>query len=164
MVSAQKNTKSVTKVSVAEFLRQQIALSDKSQREIATDVGYQNPNVITMIKQGHTRLPIDKVGLFAKALGLDPRYLLRITMQEYMPQTWEVIAEVLGDDINLSQEELNVLGIVRQANNGLMPNMASEENRAEITQAIRNCIARDQAKNRASVVALESLPKNARKK
>jgi len=47
----------------------------KSQAEIAHDAGFVNPNVLTMIKQGGTKLPLDRVPALAKALDADPRRL-----------------------------------------------------------------------------------------
>jgi hypothetical protein len=77
---------------VADYLAQQIILCGKSQKEIAEEVGYEKPNVITMMKQGHTKIPIVKVGAFARALEVDPAYLLRLVCMEYMPETWAAIA------------------------------------------------------------------------
>lgn len=54
---------------IAEYLAVQISLSEKSQREIAAEISYENPNVITMFKQGQTKVPMNKVGPLAKALG-----------------------------------------------------------------------------------------------
>lgn len=77
---------------VPDYLAQQIILCGKSQKEIAEEVGYEKPNVITMMKQGHTKIPIVKVGAFARALEVDPAYLLRLVCMEYMPETWAAIA------------------------------------------------------------------------
>lgn len=77
---------------VADYLAQQIILCGKSQKEIAEEVGYEKPNVITMMKQGHTKIPIVKVGAFARALEVDLAYLLRLVCMEYMPETWAAIA------------------------------------------------------------------------
>jgi hypothetical protein len=70
-----------------------------------------------MIKQGSTRLPLDKVGLLAKAIDLDPVYLLRIVMQEYMPDTYTAIEESLAD-IALSDYEQEVLEAYRELAKG----------------------------------------------
>ena len=63
---------------VAKFVRRQIQVLGKSQVEIAAYCGFDKPNVITMIKQGKTKLPMTKVvkmgsaryrsGLHAQAL------------------------------------------------------------------------------------------------
>ena len=82
------------KPTVAEYLAAQIALSGKSQADIAREVGYDRPNVVNMMKQGVTKLPINKISAFAKALKVDPAHLLRIVMSEYLPETWEAIQEL----------------------------------------------------------------------
>lgn len=156
-----KRAKSIT---VAEFLTQQLALSPKSQRTIGNECGYENPNVITMIKQGSTKLPINKVGLMAKALGLDPRYLLRLVMEEYAPETWDVLTDILGREASVADEEMEIIGVMREATGGPMPSMGVRENREAITLAVQECIARDQARNTATVNALNALPRNTRGK
>lgn len=105
------------RISVAEYLTQQINICGKSQKEIADEVGYEKPNVITMFKQGKTKLPINKVGAFAKALGIDPLHLLRIAMSEYTRETWDVIEELIGKSL-VTQDELAVLEIIRTIGEG----------------------------------------------
>jgi hypothetical protein len=57
--------------------------STKSQREIASEVGYHRPNIISMIKTGDMKMPLDKVPLFAKALGVDVAMLMRLAMEQH---------------------------------------------------------------------------------
>jgi hypothetical protein len=48
-----------------------------------------------MFKQGNTKLPLKRIGPLAKALEVDPAHPLRLVMLEYMPETWESIADIL---------------------------------------------------------------------
>jgi transcriptional regulator with XRE-family HTH domain len=89
---------------VAEILTLAIDACPKTQKEIAEEVGFPNPNVITMIKQGKTPLPINRIGPLAKAVGLDPAFLLRLTFQEYYPDTWATLEEHLGDSLMTHRE------------------------------------------------------------
>jgi hypothetical protein len=41
----------------------------KTQREIAAEIDYDKPNMISMFKRGEARVPLDKIPLLAKALG-----------------------------------------------------------------------------------------------
>ena len=84
------------RITVASYLEIQIAVSEISQKDIATAIGYDKPNVITMIKQGKTKLPLNKVGPLAKVLGIDPVHLLRLAMSEYHPDTWLAINHIIG--------------------------------------------------------------------
>jgi len=102
---------------VADYLAQQIILRGKSQKEIAEEVGYEKPNVITMMKQGHTKIPIVKVGAFARALEVDPAYLLRLVCMEYMPETWAAIEDAIGGTILTRNELLLVQEYRRRTGN-----------------------------------------------
>ena len=75
-----------------------------TNRELAEAVGYSNFNVISMIKNGKTKLPTNKVGEFAKALKLDPIWLYRLAMSEYMPGALASIEECFGPLITSNEQ------------------------------------------------------------
>jgi hypothetical protein len=105
-------------MSVAQYLTQQIQLSGKSQLLIASELGYTKPNIITMFKQGKTRLPLPKIVPMARALDVDPIHLLRIVMMEYAPETWTVLETVLGEESMLTDCELATIKLIRNASAG----------------------------------------------
>lgn len=93
------------KLTAAEYLAQAIATSGKTQKEVATIAGFDKPNVVSMMKKGITKIPIDRVPALANACGTDPKIMLRIVMQEYHPTVWEILNDTLGEQIMLSEEE-----------------------------------------------------------
>lgn len=80
---------------VAELISRLVENSGKSQRQIAKECGYVNPNMITMIKTGRTRLPLSRVPVMARALNVAPEVLLGAVMSEYNPETWEVVRDLM---------------------------------------------------------------------
>jgi transcriptional regulator with XRE-family HTH domain len=70
-----------------------IEASGKTHREIATEMGYDRPNVISMMKKGEMRVPLERIPAFAAATGIEADVLLRTAMLEYMPETWKVVAQ-----------------------------------------------------------------------
>lgn len=110
-------TKAVHTETVAEFITHQIRVSGKSQVEIAQELGYTKPNIITMFKQGKTRIPLDKVGPLAKALEIDPALLLKKVMGEYMPDTLAALQSVL-DGLQLTHNERELIAAYRQITKG----------------------------------------------
>lgn len=97
------------KMTVAEYLTRQIDTitksGEKTQKDIADELGYTKPNIITMFKQGKTNLPLNKVGPMAKALGVDSVYLLRMVLNEYYPETYTAIEHLLKGGIVTKNEE-----------------------------------------------------------
>jgi hypothetical protein len=73
-----------------------INASAKSQRQIAYEMGYDKPNLITMFKQGSTRVPAEKVPALALALETDPVNLLRMWMEDYSPELLDVLEKNMG--------------------------------------------------------------------
>lgn len=106
-----RNRKSL---SVAAYIQLQIAVSGVSQKQIAEALGYDNPNVITMFKQGKTKVPLNKVGPLATVLGVDPVHLLRLVMTEYCPDTWQAIQHLIGRSL-ISTNEMALIEVVRKA-------------------------------------------------
>jgi hypothetical protein len=99
-------------ISVADFITQKLAESDKTQCEISDLCGFENANVVSMIKTGRTKLPINRIGPFAKAIEVDPAYLLRLVLCEYLPETWLAIEEVMQTPI-LSRNEAELIRTFR---------------------------------------------------
>ena len=53
----------------------------KSQLQIASEAGFPNPNMVIMIKNGTSKLALDRVPSMARALECDPAYLMRLSLE-----------------------------------------------------------------------------------
>jgi len=96
---------------VARFIAERIRVTGKAQTEIAFEAGFEKPNMITMIKQGRTKLPLAKIGAMAKALETDPTHLLKMCLEEYQPETWDAVSPYM--DEMLTGDELSLLRSIR---------------------------------------------------
>ena len=94
--------------SVAIYIRKQIdALKGvKTQREIAAEIGYDKPNILSMMKQGETKVPLDKIPLLAKALNVDPAHLFRLALEQYWPGLGSTITQIFGQLASKHEEEI----------------------------------------------------------
>lgn len=106
--------------SVSDFITKRLAQSDKTQRQIAEECGFENPNVITMFKTGATKIPLNRVGAIAKALDVDPAYLLRLVLTEYLPDTWQSIEDIVKGTV-LTANELQLVRLFRSATGNTDP-------------------------------------------
>ena len=97
----------------ANMLAKALEASDLTQREIAARVGFKNPNIISMMKTGETRIPLDRIPALAQTLGMNEQEFLMLAIQEYHPGVHEVLVEVLG--LPLSDAELAILTMFRMA-------------------------------------------------
>lgn len=105
------------RITVAEYLEKMIEISEKTQKQIAHEVGYAKPNVISMMKQGLIKVPVDKAPAIAHALNIAPAYFLGLVLREYMPDAWAAMEEHLGGV--LSENERRLLDVYRkQCSNG----------------------------------------------
>lgn len=126
---------------VAEYIAAQINLSGKSQAEIARDIGFAMPNMITMLKKNSTKLPIDKVGRLSKSLGIDPVHLYKMCMAEYYPDTWAVIQGFLIQPI-FTANEIEIIEVIRQSN-VINPKLRTEEDRIKLLKVVNSLKADD---------------------
>ncbi len=97
----------------AIMLANAIEASDLTQREIADRVGFRHANIISMLKTGETRVPLERIPALAQTLGMDEQEFLILAIQEYHPGVHEVLVEVLG--LPLSDAELGILTMFRMA-------------------------------------------------
>jgi transcriptional regulator with XRE-family HTH domain len=119
---------------VAGYINSQIKACGKSQIDIARETGFDKPNMITMIKQGSTKLPLDKIGRFAKAIEVDPIYLFQLCMSEYHPETWSEILRIIGQPI-LTLNELEILDSIR-ASKVLDPKIRTLEDKRRLLDVL----------------------------
>lgn len=99
---------------VAEYISMQLHLCGKSQTQIAEEVGFEKPNVITMIKQGKTKVPLNKIGSMAKALEVDPVFFFRMVMNEYMPDLMDMIAAITNQPV-ITRNEMDFIHVIRSS-------------------------------------------------
>lgn len=98
---------------VSEFITSLIEKSGKTRKEIANEAGLGKPNMISMLKNGETKLPLAKLGSFAKAVHTDPAYLLKLCLTEYYPDVWAAIQDHLESAI--TSDELQLVKAIRDA-------------------------------------------------
>ena len=141
-----------TKTTVAGYITQQLSISPKTQVEITEELGLDKPNIVTMFKQGRTKVPINRVPALANALGVDPVYLLSLTMNEYMPDAWQVIQKLLKNAL-ITDNELAIINIIRERSAGmnLRPETAVEK------EKLKNLVGEWQERERKDIEALKNL-------
>lgn len=121
---------------VARFIASRIEVTGQLQKDIAERAGFEQPNIITMIKQGKTRLPLDKVGPMAKALETDPVKLFAMCMEEYQPATWKAIAPFM--ETAFTQEERRLIASLRAFAGGPFISVLSDESRQCFEEFMRS--------------------------
>lgn len=94
-----------------------IEASGKSQTEIAHELGYPKPNIISMAVNDKARLPIEKCKDFAKAVGAEPQSFYLFMLREYMPGIANSIEDALGHMV--SPLEAAMLDTIRDASEGI---------------------------------------------
>lgn len=96
----------------------------KTQAEIAEEAGFVNPNMITMIKKGATKLLIDRVPALAKALESDPALLLLLALEQSEGSTAALaIYEIIGQPI--TKNEMAWITEIREASGDTDPRLTS---------------------------------------
>lgn len=101
----------------------------KNQAEIAAQAGYTNANMITMIKQGSSKVALDRVPALAHALEADPAFVMRLALEQAIGRTAaEAVVEVFGEPVTAN--EVGWLQAIREASNNTDPRLTSRSQAA----------------------------------
>ncbi len=101
----------------------------KSQNEIAAEAGFVSVNMLSMVKAGSTKLPLDRVPTLARALECDPAYLLRLTLEQVVGDTAaNAIVEIMGTPVTAN--ERGWLQEIREASGHSDPRMTARSRAA----------------------------------
>ena len=112
---------------LAKFLEKRVLelRPRKSQIEIATEAGFINPNMLAMLKNGSSKLPLDRVPGLAKALGCDAAYLFKLAMEQLGGDTTvRAIEEIFGTVV--TRNEVAWLSELREASNHSDPSLTTK--------------------------------------
>ena len=125
-----KVTNAAPASATARLFSNYVNLSHLTQREIAARAGYPRPNIITMFKTGETKIPIEKIPVFAEILGIDRKRFLRVALQEYDPGVLKVIEARFGPQVSRNEHE--ILQEIRKRSNGADPKLVTQAQRDAI--------------------------------
>ncbi len=109
----------------SNYIMKLLMETTKSQKEIAETVGFKNQNMITMLKQGHVKLALDRVPRMAKALGVDEVDMFKLALtQFYDDASCRLLVDLL--EKGLSKDERAILRVVREASGDAPPVMTKK--------------------------------------
>lgn len=115
----------------ATLLRRQIELisSRKTQKEIAHQAGFVNANMISLLKSGATKLPLDRVPDLARAIEVDPAHLMRLALEQSIGKTAAVaVLETFGTPTTAN--ERHWLAELREASGDTDPKLTARSRTA----------------------------------
>lgn len=115
---------------LAKFVEKRILeLKPKTQGEIADEAGFINPNVLSMIRSGTNKLPLDRVPALAKALDGAPALLMRLALDQAVGSTAaSALIEILGTPV--SENERGWIDEIRDASDDSDPRLTSRSRSA----------------------------------
>lgn len=115
---------------LAAFIAKRVLeLRPKSQIDIAQEAGFQNPNFISMLKNGAAKLPLDRVLALAAALECDPKRLFRLAFEQQGYETEQTaIADIFGTVV--TRNEVIWLEELRDASGRSDPSLTSRSRAA----------------------------------
>lgn len=96
----------------------------KSQAQIASEAGFANANMLSMIKAGTAKLALDRVADLARALDTDPARLFRMAMLQSGHETTRSVVEEVFDTL-VSRNEIAWLLAIREASGETDPTLTA---------------------------------------
>ena len=110
---------------LAKFIDKRVLeLRPKSQTDIAIEAGFTRPNVLSMIRHGACRLPLDRVPGLAKALDTDPAKLFALALEQRGPDTTAAAIREIFHTV-VSANEAEWLSELRKASGNTDPRLTT---------------------------------------
>lgn len=100
-----------------QFLSHRMESLGLSDATVSAELGYSDTKVITAIKAGHMRMPLDKIQALANLLQVSGKALFEAWAREGMPGLLSLLDEVYNP-ISLTSTELNLIKKLRAEANG----------------------------------------------
>ncbi len=101
----------------------------KTQAEIASEAGFANANMVTFLKNGRNKVPLDRVPSLAKALEVDPAYLMRLALDQAVGATAaRAITDIFGTPT--TENEGGWLAEIRDASDNSDPRLTARSRTA----------------------------------
>lgn len=122
-----KSTRHFENTELAKYLDKRILQlrPRKSQLEIVREAGFNQPNLLSMFKNGSSKLPLDRVPGMAKALECDPAFLFKLALEQLGGDTTaSVIDQIFGTIV--TSNEVIWLEEIRDASNNSNPNLTTK--------------------------------------
>ncbi|WP_439562170.1 helix-turn-helix domain-containing protein [Roseinatronobacter sp.] len=96
----------------------------KTQSEIAAEAGFVNANFMSLLKSGKNKLPLDRVPSLARALEVDPAYLMRMALDQAVGATTaKAIIDIFGTPA--TENEIGWLNEIRDASDNTDPRLTA---------------------------------------
>ena len=101
----------------------------KTQAEIAAEAGFVNANFMSLLKSGKNKVPLDRVPSLARALEVDPAYLMRLALDQAVGSTAaKAIIDIFGTPATAN--EIGWLNEIRDASDNTDPRLTARSRAA----------------------------------
>ncbi|GAB1362308.1 hypothetical protein MASR1M32_15440 [Rhodobacter sp.] len=101
----------------------------KTQADIAAEAGFANANMLSYLKSGRNKVPLDRVPSLAKALEVDPAFLMRLALDQAVGATAaKAIIDIFGTPA--TENERSWLDEIRAASNNTDPRLTARSRTA----------------------------------
>lgn len=133
-ISGKKDTKSfrerphrISSLPVKDVLQTRMFELGIKNIDLQHHLGLPSPNVISMMKKGTMRLPIQYATKVANYLEIDKMAFLRKVVEENDPTLWDAVQEATGSLVSLSENEAKFLKVVRAELDGFDTDLFNNE-------------------------------------
>lgn len=101
----------------------------KTQAEIAAEAGFTNANMMSLLKSGKNKVPLDRVPSLAKALEIDPALLMRLALDQAVGVTAaKAITDIFGSPV--TENERGWLAELRDVSDNTDPRLTARSRAA----------------------------------
>ena len=124
-----------TAPTVAEYVDAQLAVADRTLRAIAEELDIKSPNMLSMLRKGHAKIPLKMAPALAEAMRCDPKHFTMLCLKEYEPEVFKIINDlILNDRFIITENEQEIIELLREVN-PTNPKIRDGEQRASLERS-----------------------------
>jgi hypothetical protein len=115
------NKSTTTSQSLLKLIQERQTAIHKTDEQLSVELGFERSDAFVMIKRGVMNLPLTLVPALAVALNIEPGNLLRIAMQESIPEVLKLVDDLLKPE-SLTSTEHRLIREIRRLSAGCKVN------------------------------------------
>jgi hypothetical protein len=152
--SFRERTHRISNLSVKEIMRIKMYELNIKNVDLQRHLGFPTPNVISMMKNGTMRVPIQHAPKIAALFEIDKLSFVRKVVEENDPTLWDALESCLGVGFSTTSNENKLLSFVRKELDGHDPDLTSNEDFISDLQGLIAKVVKQEIQNKEKLLSM----------
>jgi len=144
----------ISGLSVKEIMRIKMYELNIKNVDLQRHLGFPTPNVISMMKNGTMRVPIQHAPKIAALFEIDKLFFVRKVVEENDPALWDALESCLGFGFSATTNENKLLSSIRKELDGHDPDLTKNEEFISGLQVLIAKVVKQEIENKEKILSM----------